>query len=182
MKRPIEQSEFISGMDRLGHKIVGGLARIFGALSGKGEEPYQYGIVSGDGNGFVTIGGAVGDVETATIQISQEADFIASRLVYIGVTAAGVIMPPQTATGPSVTCLITDGATDRQLSNVQLHLDTMGGTGSRSVPWVKNRLFRRNSTINFAFTNRQAVATTLWLTLWGYKIYDQNALDLVRRR
>jgi len=170
-------------MDRLGFKLLGGLARIFGALASKDEDPYWFGIQSTNGAGFVNLAAAVGAQGAAVINVSQEADFVATRVLAISVvTATGVIMPPQTVIGPSYSLVITDGGSDRQLMNVPIHNEVVEGTGQRSTPLTKNRLFRRNSSINFALVNLQAIATQTWIALMGYKIYDEKSLDLVARR
>ncbi|MGI0149549.1 MAG: hypothetical protein ACREDF_08480, partial [Thermoplasmata archaeon] len=68
---PLDEKTFIAGIDRLGFKLVGALARIFGALAAKDEETYWYAIRSADGNGFVDLAATVGAVDTATIEITQ---------------------------------------------------------------------------------------------------------------
>lgn len=170
--------------DRLGYKLVGALGRIFGSLAAKDEEVYTYGIRSAaGGDGFVNLAAAIGNRQVATIEITQEADFVASRILHVALNpATGAILPYQVAGGPSYIVQMTDGGSDRTLQNFQLHVDTIAGTAQRSVPFPKNRLFRRNSTISFVYTNQQAVATQVWMAILGYKIYDEASLDLVRRR
>lgn len=171
--------------DRLAKGIVGSLGRIFGALAGKNEEPFIYNLKGGSagGDGFLNLTGTVGNVQTGTIHIDQDADFVCSRLHSIAlVTSTGVIMPPQTATGPSYQTLIRNGGSDRQLMQVDAHNETLFGTGQRSVPFTKNYVFRRNSDVQIRLTNLQAVATQVWISLWGYKIFDRTALDLTGAR
>ena len=113
----------------------------------------------------------------ATIQITQEADFVATRFLAVDVTpATGVPIVG------SYTVVIRDGSTDRELMPVGIHRETLFGTAQRSVPFTKNRLFRRNSTITLRATQRQAVLTRAFIVAQGYKIYDEESLDLVRRR
>jgi len=182
-QNPPGEGELSLGLDRLGFKLVGALARIFGSLAAQDEETYWYGIRSGDGNGFVDLTAVIGNTDQATIDITQDADFVGTRIIHAAVaTATGVIQPLQTATGPSYTMSIRDAGSDRQLTNFELHAETMNGTSQRSVPFTKNRLFRRNSTIQFTFTQLQAVASRIFVVMQGYKIYDQKALDLIRRR
>jgi hypothetical protein len=174
---------FIGAVDRLSYRIMGGMGRIFGSLSARDEEIYTYGIRSTFGDGFVDLAGGVGAIAAAEIPITQEADFIADRLLYVGVNpASGAILPYQVAGGPSLTLTMRDGGSDRVLTNFQLHVDTMAGSIQRSTPFPKRRVFRRNSTIFFDFTNLQAVATRVFVAILGYKIYDEASLDLVRRR
>lgn len=178
-----EHDLFLAGVDRLGFKIVGALARIFGAFAAKDEETYWYGITSAAGQGFVDLTAVVGNTAVATIDITQEADFVATRMLHAGVVdTTGVIMPLQTATGPSYSVNIRDGSSDRNLMQFPLHAETLFGTSQRSVPFAKNRLFRRNSTITLDLTQLQAVATRIFIVMQGYKIFDEASLDLVRRR
>ncbi len=165
------------GVDRLGFKIIGALGRIFGSLAGKDEETYWYGINSEDGQGFVDLTAVIGNLATADIVITQESDFVATRILAITLNpATGVPIVG------SWTANIRDGSTDRNLMNFQTHESNLVGTAQRSVPFTKNRLFRRNSNISFEFTQRQAVASRIFLTIQGYKIFDEAALDLIRRR
>lgn len=164
-------------VDRLGFKIVGAIARIFGSEAARDEENYSYGL---NPSGFVNLAASIGDQQLGTVQITQEADFVATRITAVSVTpTTGVPITPETESW-SVT--IRDGSTDRLMTNVPEHCQALFGNARRSTPWTKNRLFRRNSSIFFTFTNLQAVATQIWLTIWGYKVYDQASLDLTARR
>jgi hypothetical protein len=175
--------KFLTGVDHLGFKLMGGFARIFGALAAKDEETYWYAIVSAAGRGFVDLAAAIGAPGVASITITQEADFIGTRFLTESVNpATGAILAPQVAGGPSWTAVIRDGSTDRQLNSDPLHGSTIAGSAYRSTPWTKNRLFRRNSTMTINFTNLQAVATRVFFAVQGYKIFDEASLDLVRRR
>lgn len=175
--------EFELGVDRLGFKIIGAMARIFGSLAAKNEESYWYSIRTGLTNGFIDLAAAIGAAGSATIEITQEADFVATRWLHVGVNpATGAILPYDVAGGPSWSAMVRDGSTDRQMMPFPVHSSTLAGSAQRSTPFTKNRLFRRNSTITVDFTNLQAVATRVFLVLQGYKIYDEASLDLVRRR
>jgi hypothetical protein len=171
-----QQEQFIAGIDRLGYKLVGALARIFGSLAGQGEEEFKYGL---NPNGFVDLTAVIGNQQNASINITQEADFVGVRTMFMGTDpVTGVIIG-----NLSFSVKMKDGGSDRDMQNVPLHIDTHSGVAPAfSAPFAKNRLFRRNSTITCQFTNLQAVATRVWFCLWGYKVYDQAALDLVRRR
>ena len=171
--------------DRLAKGVVGSLGRIFGALSGKNEEPFLYSLKGGSsgGDGFLNLAATVGNVVTGTIHIDQDADFVASRMHSISVvTSTGVIMPPQTATGPSFSAMLRNLGSDRQLMQVDGHNECVFGTGQRSVPFTKNWVVRRNADIQVRLTNLQAVATQVWILIWGYKIFDRQALDLTGAR
>lgn len=174
---------FVQAVDRLAYRIMGGMGRIFGSLAARDEEIYTYGIRSNSGDGFADLAGAVGAVIQAEIPITQEADFVADRLLYAAVNpASGAFLPYQVAGGPSFTLNIRDGGSDRVLTNFELHVETMAGSIQRSTPFPKRRVFRRNSTVFFNLTNLQAVATRVFIAVLGYKIYDEASLDLVRRR
>lgn len=178
-----ERIPLIPAFDRMTHKLLGGMGRIFGSLAAKDEEVYYYGIRSTDGDGFVDLAAAIGGVAAASVPITQEADFVADRFMHVAVNpATGAILPYQVAGGPSWTATVRDGGSDRQLTNFQLHVDTLAGSIQRSTPFSKRRVFRRNSTIFFDFTNLQAVATRIFLVIGGFKIYDEASLDLIRRR
>jgi hypothetical protein len=177
MATPQEQQDaFIAGIDRLGYKLVGALARIFGSLAGQGEEEYKYGL---NPIGYVDLTAVIGNQQNAQINITQEADFVAVRSLFVGVDpVAGTVLA-----NSCFTAQLKDGGSDRDLQNVPIHILTHSGVAPVfSAPFAKNRLFRRNSTITCTFTNQTAVATRVWFCLWGYKVYDQASLDLVRRR
>jgi hypothetical protein len=166
----------IQATDRLGFKIGGLLARIFGSLAAKDEEVFWFGLKSSAGN-FVDLTAAIGVTGIGTLRVSQEADFVATRVLAAAVNPVSGV--PLT---PSYTCKIVDGGSDREIMNQEIHVDTLAGTAQRSVPFTKNRLFRRNSDVTFTFSNQQAVATRIFMLVQGYKIFDEAALDLVRRR
>jgi hypothetical protein len=170
--------DFIKGMDRLAYKLYGGLARIFGSLAARNEETYWFGIVSSFGRGFVDLAATVGDNPTASIEVGQEADFVATRFLGVDVNpVTGIpIVGSWELTG------IRDGGSDREILSTPIHRDDLMGNALRSVPFTKNRLFRRNSTITFSFKQIQTVATRAYVAVQGFKVYDEAALDLVRRR
>jgi hypothetical protein len=164
-------------VDRLGFKLVGALARIFGAEAARDEESFYYGLIPA---GFVDLTAVIGSTIQGQINITQEADFVATRITAISVSPVTGV--PLAADTESWTATIQDGSTDRQLTNVPQHSQSVFGTAKRSTPWTKNRLFRRNSSIFFTFVQQQAVATRIWLSVWGYKVFDQASLDLTARR
>lgn len=110
---------------------------------------------------------AVGGSVIATVRISQEADFVAEKIV-------ADTMP----LGSQFTVQIFDNATNRALSNIPLRVANAAGTAQRPRI-IKPRLFRRNSDISFLFTNVDtAPITALQLVFNGYKIFDPNSLNL----
>jgi hypothetical protein len=164
-------------VDRLGFKLVGAIARIFGAEAARDEESFYYGL---NPNGFVDLTALIGNQIQGQINITQEADFVATRITQACVNPATGV--PFAADTESYTVTIQDGSTDRQLTNVPQHVQAVFGNAKRSTPWTKNRLFRRNSSIFFTFTQLQAVATRIFISVWGYKVFDQASLDLTARR
>lgn len=177
MKLTPEAAAIIEAGDRFAFKVLGGLGRIFGSLAAKNEEAYWY-AVKGDNTGYIDLAASIGATANGTIEITQEADFVANRITVATVNPAdGTILA-----NTSWTSKWKDGGSDRDMMPFPLHNEALLGTGQRCVPFTKNRLFRRNSTITIDFSNRQAVATRIYLAVWGYKIYDTKALDLTRRR
>jgi len=163
------EAMFFKGVDRLGYKLMGGIARIFGALAGVGEEAYWQTIRSASGNGFADLTAVVGNQIEATMEIGQEADFVGTRLLVRTVTpSTGALL--DTA---SFSLLIKDGGSDRLLMKDPTHIDVLAGNAKQSVPFTKNRLFKRNSVITFTITNLVATATRVYLALQGYKIFPK---------
>lgn len=111
----------------------------------------------------IPVGGSV----IATVRISQEADFVAEKIV-----------ADTAPLGSQFTVQIFDNATNRALSNIPLRVANVAGTAQRPRI-IKPRLFRRNSDISFLFTNIDTVPlTALQLVFEGYKVFDPNALNL----
>lgn len=179
----------LQGLDMVAGKIVRSLNQLFGFQYSRNAEHYVY-------QAQVTTGtaDARGTTYNTAIRVTQEADFIATRLnatarvqgsgALIGISAAAA------AAGdlPDVpyTLLITDGSTDRQLSNNPVDLfGTYGTWGGLPGVWARPRLFARNSTISLQLTSLKAVpAVTIWdvrIQLIGWKVYDASALDLTSR-
>jgi hypothetical protein len=178
MAGEMDPNVFIKGIDRLAYKLYGGLARIFGSLAARNEEAFWFPIRSSSGQGFVDLPATISSEATATIEIGQEADFVATRFLAADVNpSTGVPI-----VGSWELRSIKDGGSDREMLAMPVHRDIIAGNAQRSVPFTKNRLFRRNSTITFTFRQLQAVATRIYLLAQGYKIYDEAALDLIRRR
>lgn len=166
----------IQATDRLGFKLGGLLARIFGSLAAKDEETF-WGAVRSTAGEFVDLTAVIGNTASGTLQIGQEADLVVTRFLHAAINpTTGVPITP------SYRAKIVDGGSDRELMPFQIHIDTLAGTAQRSVPFTKNRLFRRNSTVTFEFIQLQAVATRVFIVAQGYKVFDEASLNLVRRR
>jgi hypothetical protein len=166
----------MQGIDRLGYKLTGAMARLFGSMAARDEEVYFYTL---DPNGFVALPNAVGGQIVGNVRITQEADFVATRIMQQGVRADN----GQLTGTSSWTAAITESGSDRQMSNQPIHLNCLCGWAQQCVPFPKNKLFRRNSTLTITFVNTWAPGfiTNIYLAIWGYKIYDEAALNLTRR-
>lgn len=183
-------------VDRLSTKIVNALHGLFGFQYSRNAEHYVYEVTIPTGSADVA-----GTTYANSIRITQEADFVSTRL-----QAGSRILTSGTASlvgaviGLSVnsaaagdlpdapfTLLITDGSTDRQLSNEAIDPMLVYGTfGGLPGVWARPRLFARNTVIGLRLTSLKAVAeSTTWshrVALIGWKIYDATALDLTSRR
>jgi len=102
-----------------------------------------------------------------TVRVSQEADFVAEKLVESHTPAAS-----------TYSVRIFDNGTNRALSNGPILNASIAGTAQRPRIW-KPRLFRRNSDIQIDFALvAGADITQLEFVMSGYKIFDKNALNL----
>lgn len=182
-------SALVQAMDLLARRIVGKLHDLFGFQYSRNAEHYVYHttVVTGSTD-------PVGTVYNTAIRVTQEADFIATRLnatarvtttgVVVGISGTGAVAGDL----PDVplTILITDGSTDRQLSSEAVDLFAVYGTwGGLPGIWARPRLFARNTTISLQLTSLKAVPSgthTYRIGIIGWKIYDAAALDLTSRR
>ncbi len=112
--------------------------------------------------------GVAGSTVIATVRISQEADFVAEKVV-----------EDHEPSQSNYTVQIFDNATNRALSNLPARVANVAGTAQRPRLW-KPRLFRRNSDISLIFTNLDAnnPITGLQFQFSGFKVFDPNALNL----
>lgn len=179
----------IPAMDRLASRVVGALHRLFGFQYSKNNEFYIYeaSVTTKSSNA------AVGDTFTTSIRMTQEADFVCTRIqANARVASTGILIGTSHATGGAAgdmpdapfTLKITDGSTDRQLMNTNVDAALFCGTlGGLPGVMPKPRLFARNSTLSFEFGALKALTSIkLRVQLIGWKIYDVEALDLTSRR
>ena len=181
-------SALVSAFDHLAGKIVRALQQLFGFQYSRNAEHYIYGTT-------VTTGAAdaIGTTYNTAIRITQEADFIATRLNgNARIASTGVLVGMSNANAGAagdqpdmpVTLQIVDGSTDRQLHSEQVDVALAYGTwGGLPGIWARPRLFARNTTISLAFTSLK-LPTSAWnyrIILIGWKIYDAQALDLTSR-
>lgn len=181
-------SALVRAFDRMAGRIVQSLHDLFGFQYSRNAEHYVYQVLqqaaSGDG---------VGASYATSIRVTQEADFIATRLnANARINSTGVLIGTSSANAGAAgdypdapfTLLITDGSTDRQLSNQAV--DAMlvyGSQGGLPGVWARPRLFARNTTISLQLVNLKAPNAT-WdyrVAFIGWKVYDAGALDLTSR-
>lgn len=184
---------FVDLIDRLAGQIVQAIHQIFGFQYSRNSEHYIYqrtiATVASD---------ALGTVYNDSIRITQEADFVCSRLNCnvrnsvggILISQAGATMAGVAATGDRAdfpyTLLITDGSTDRQLSNEPVDgLLCFGIMGGLPGLWARPRLFARNTVLSLRLTSLRAngnFISHIRVAFIGFKIYDARSLDLTARQ
>lgn len=183
--------------DRLAFNIIKSLHGLFGLQYKKGVEHFIY------SNRTLTIVDFVrGGVNNGVIRITQEADFVCTRVCLgsrLNATAGGPVVGAFLGTSnnipvagdwpdPSFRLQIIDGGTDRQLHDqaVDAFL-AYGNMGGLPGIWSKPRLFDRNSVIRLVYELLKTAANiadqleleTLFI---GWKIYDAKSQDLTARR
>lgn len=175
---------FIQAIDRLTTNLVGGVSNVirsvFGAAPNDNEEPVYFPVqgaaVGGGTTQFVPLAagqqGAVG-----TVQIDNSGDLIGVRLIGIETDAANA--PILTA---SFTVQIKTDAGGRFITANPTHKGAVVGDPRQSVPWAKNWLIPRNSTLTFTFNELAGVTARIWWAVWGWRVYDAAALNLTRRQ
>lgn len=181
----------LKAFDRLAARILTGLHQLFGFQYSRNAEHYVFSATQLTGTAD-----AAGTVYNTAVRVTQEADFVCTRLncgsrIQSG-TGAGNLIGMSTNAGAAgdfpdapFSLLITDGSTDRQLSNEAVDATLAYGTyGGLPGVWARPRVFARNSTISLRLTSFKAVpASTTWahrLHFIGWKIYDVAALDNTR--
>jgi hypothetical protein len=119
---------------------------------------------------------AAGTVISMPINISQEADFVATKIVQSHVKG-------NAANTWSVEFITSD--TSRQLQNTPIPQDSFFGTAQLPGIFSMPRILWRNTTVQFRIT-REVVGTVgadlIWIAMWGYKVfYDLANLNLTTR-
>lgn len=186
----------VRGFDNVAKTVTNALQGLFGFQYSKNVEHYVYQVTQATGTADAT-----GSTYSTGIAITQEADFVCTRLntstrISTSGTAALVGSLVGVSNSASVagdmpdapfTLLITDGGSDRQLSNEAVDAFPVYGTqGGLPGVWARPRLFGRNSRIGLRLTSLKPVpASTAWtyrIALIGWKIYDATSLDLTSRK
>jgi len=120
---------------------------------------------------------------TGTIAIQSDAHFLCVESVYdlaltavpaIGATNLGPGMSAASQAGLGGTLVqITDGGTQRAMSNILLPASALFGTGQRPFVWPFTHLFKANTSIGVASTGVSAALmalTTVRYVFCGFKI------------
>lgn len=181
----------LKGLDRLASRILVGLNQLFGFQYSRNAEHYVFSATQITGSAD-----AAGTSYNTAVRVTQEADFVATRLncgtrINSGTGTGNVIGLSTNAAAAGdfpdapFSLLITDGSTDRQLSNEAVDAMLAYGTyGGLPGVWARPRVFARNSTISLRLVSFKAVAaSTTWahrLHFIGWKVYDVAALDNTR--
>lgn len=184
---PPPKGGLVGAFDHLAGKIVRALQQLFGFQYSRNAEHYIYtaSVVTGATD-------AIGTQYQTAIRVTQEADFVCTRLNGNARLATGVLIGMSSANAgvggdlPDMPTLmqITDGSTDRQLHSAPVDVALAYGTiGGLPGIWARPRLFARNTTISIALTSLKlpTAAWTYRIVLIGWKIYDAQALDLTSR-
>lgn len=117
----------------------------------------------------------------AIMSVGQEADFVATGIVAQITDGA---TPPVLIVPQNLRFQIVDGSTNRQLMRSAIPLGFISvsetGTPAGARPWFlpKPRIFSRNSNVLWLFDNVGGAQVEVDVALFGYRIYDQRALDL----
>jgi hypothetical protein len=120
---------------------------------------------------------AAGSTARLTMDITQEADYIATKAVDFAILGAA-------ANTWSVAMVASD--TDRQLQNQAIPRANFFGTAQLPGIFSKARILWRNTRLVFTVTRVIAGAVApdkIWIALWGYKVfYDLSNLNLTTRQ
>lgn len=152
--------------------LGGLLQRLFGYAYDAREQWYIYQPVDYPITGSATLNATV----TSQIAITQDADFICSKLTECdGVAGNGT---------NDVSIQLVFSNTDRQFSSQQggVIATALNGTGQRPYILPKPWLVSRNSRINVYVRSLSANSRSIFIDLHGYKVLDVSALDLTTRR
>lgn len=111
------------------------------------------------------------------IQIDASANFLWLAMSYqasIGAAGASAALTESSNVIPLILVQIQDTGSQKNLSNIPIPLTTFAGDGKRPYRLIKPRLFMKNATIAFLWTNFVAAGTEygVRVVLHGYKVYD----------
>lgn len=131
------------------------------------DSSFQYGIAMG-GAAFVT------GLETlvGTIPIQSDANFLCVHTVYDPGVLDGDTDPRNTLLQGGVLVTITDGATQRDLSNIPIPVNCLFGSAQQPYMWPLTHLFRANTPIGIRITGTAVamIGITVRLVFGGFKV------------
>lgn len=186
----------LNGFDKVAKRITDTLQGLFGFQYARNVEHYVYETTQATGTND-----AAGTTYNTGFTVTQEADFVCTRLNCTArISTSGTAANIGTMIGISgsaavagdlpdapFTLLITDGGSDRQLSNEAVDAFGAYGTwGGLPGVWARPRLFGRNSRVAYRLTSLKlvpaSVAWTYRIIAIGWKVYDAQSLDLTTRK
>ena len=113
------------------------------------------------------------DVDTLSVSIDAGSDFFLTAVSYfatINGTTTG--LTESTVTVPSVTLLITDSGSNRQLMQNPVPLALLAGDGNHPHRLIYPRLFLRNSNIQVQITSIDPITySNVWVNFEGFRVY-----------
>lgn len=194
----------IQAVDRLATKVVGELHNLFGFSYSRATEHFVYQLTIPSSTTTPPAAVAAGSVLRGSLRITDEADFVATRIAVtarLNVDGAGVnqvgalaaaddidtsVSPGDCLVDPSCLIRMTASSSDRNLSNEPIDIYAAYGTAGDGGVLTRPRLFGRSTTLAVELTSLQAIAAGQrvdWrVVLSGWKIYAADALNLTRRR
>jgi hypothetical protein len=119
---------------------------------------------AGFGTGLETIAG--------TIPIQSDANFLCVHSMYETGVPTATNATRVTLLNGGVVVQLTDGASQRALSNIPIPADTLFGSAERPYLWPLTHLFRANTSIGIQITGQGAavVGLTFRFVFGGFKV------------
>jgi hypothetical protein len=185
MASAIESTAVMEGMRRMAAAVIQEIRNIYGIRLDRNEEAAW---LTFDTTPLVV--GFPGTNVRGIMSVGQEADFVATGIVCQAVESP-VANPPVLIDPQSMRFQIVDGSTNRQLQRAAMPLSFLSVTsgaaaenpaGSRPYFLSKPRIFSRNSNVIWLLDNLHGGDAALDVAFFGYRIYDQDALDLTKAR
>jgi hypothetical protein len=181
MATAIESTAVMEGMRRMAAAVIQEIRNIYGIRLDRNEESAWLNF---DTAPLVVTAGSAG--VRGIMSVGQEADFVATGIVVQNQTSPPTTPPTLAPLGARFQ--IIDGSTNRQLQRSPMPIsflsvtDATNPAGSRPYFLSKPRIFSRNSNVIWLIDNVQAADIALDIAFFGYRIYDQDALDLTKAR
>jgi hypothetical protein len=120
--------------------------------------------------GVLVLAATVGATVSNNISIQADSDFLWEKLTFFA--DVGATTTESTRVIPSVTLMITDTGSGRQMFNVPVSLNAIAGPGG--LPYILSRpkLFDSNSVIQITLVNRLATAYNIEILMSGRKRFN----------